>query len=187
LNGVKPIFERFKLPGLFVESGPNKGAQYPVVPDTILGRKRTCSVVIDDALVSREHTRIFQEGAVYYVEDLGSSNGTYLNEVQIRKTSLTSGDRIRIGDTVLTFIADPQQNLQGKPTGDSQIQEEQAEKAIEAVHKASLAAPLRGREKQKRASPIRSAVWFFLFLAFLVILFFASAFATRLVLDITEK
>jgi pSer/pThr/pTyr-binding forkhead associated (FHA) protein len=187
LNGVKLIFERFKLPRLVAETGPNKGAEYRVLTDTILGRKSTCSITIDDALVSREHTRIFQDGAVYYVEDLGSSNGTYLNEVQIRKTALTSGDRIRIGDTVLIFIADPEQNLQGKPISDFQIQEEPAEKAIGAVHKAAHAAPLRGRTKQKRTSPVRSAIWFFLFLAFLVILFIASAFATRLVLDITEK
>lgn len=181
------FFERFKVPVLFAESGPNEGANYPVLPDMVLGRKRTCSIAIDDARVSREHARIFQKGTVCYVEDLGSINGTYLNEAKIRRSPLTIGDRIRIGGTVLVFAADPQQSLQGKTADDSQIEEMPGKKAVGAIYKATYAAPLRDKVKQKRTSPVRSALWFILFLAFLIILFVASAFATRLILDITEK
>jgi pSer/pThr/pTyr-binding forkhead associated (FHA) protein len=171
----------------------------------VIGRKRTCSIAIDDALVSREHARIFQEGTVYYVEDLGSSNGIYLNELKIRKSPLTIGDRIRIGQTIIIFAADPEENLQDRVIGGSQIQEnlsasglpEGAEIVIrpssaasgEAIGSTAPAGVHRERRKpkQERASPVRGALWFILFVAFLIILFIASAFAVRLILDIMEK
>jgi len=56
-----------------------------------------------DITVSRRHARIFIEGEAYYIEDLGSANGTAVNDQAISKTKLAHGDRIAIGNNTLLF------------------------------------------------------------------------------------
>ncbi|MFH1422528.1 MAG: protein kinase [Planctomycetota bacterium] len=124
------------MPRLFTERGRNIGVDYPVLENMILGRKNTCSIIIDDGKTSREHTRIFQENGVYYVEDLGSSNGTCLNGVKITKSPLVFGDRIKIGDTVLVFAADPEQDIKGRIIGGFEILEKLGARDIGVVYKA---------------------------------------------------
>lgn len=78
------------------------GQQVPVRDGLILGRVK-CDVVIDDTKASRRHARIIAEAGVLEIEDLGSSNGTFLNGVQIDRKVLRPGDRIQIGRTVITL------------------------------------------------------------------------------------
>lgn len=124
------------MPRLFAESGKMIGQDFTVAQDVTLGRKRTCDVVVDDPKSSREHTRIFKEGGSYYVRDLNSSNGTYLNEVRIEKSPLIFGDKIRIGDTVLVFLGDPEQNIEGQTLGGFQILEKMGHRDIGIVYRA---------------------------------------------------
>jgi pSer/pThr/pTyr-binding forkhead associated (FHA) protein len=70
-----------------------------------LGRALTCEVVLADVAASREHARIHVRGAGAAIEDLGSRNGTYVNGQRITAARLHPGDEIRIGDTVLRFMA----------------------------------------------------------------------------------
>ena len=56
-----------------------------------------------DTIVSRHHARIFQEGNAYFIEDLGSANGTAVNDQAISKSRLVHGDRIVIGNNILVF------------------------------------------------------------------------------------
>jgi serine/threonine protein kinase len=132
----RPFFPELSMPRLIAESGRIIGQDYEVSDDIVLGRKRTCGVVIDDAKSSREHTRVYKEGGSYYVQDLGSSNGTFLNEVRIDKSPLVFGDRIRIGETVLAFVGDPEQNLEGQTVGGFQILEKLGHRDIGIVYKA---------------------------------------------------
>lgn len=71
-----------------------------------IGREPSCTVALDDAKASREHAKIRFADGLYSVVDMGSSNGTFVNERQIAgQTPLNDGDTIRIGDTLLAFKA----------------------------------------------------------------------------------
>jgi hypothetical protein len=88
---------------LFVHD-PDGGKPRPVRLDasTTIGRGPECELRIDDTYASAEHARIFGRGAAWYVEDLGSTNGTFVNEQKLAAPAmLAPGDRIRIGTTVL--------------------------------------------------------------------------------------
>ncbi len=68
-----------------------------------IGRKMGNDVVIDNLAVSGHHARVVQEGGTFFVEDTGSTNGTFLNDVQVEKRRLQHGDQIRVGKHVLVF------------------------------------------------------------------------------------
>lgn len=71
----------------------------------VLGRGRDNQVVIPDPFASSEHARIFKRDGQFWLEDLNSSNGTFLNETRVKKpTVLADGDRIRIGGLTLKFV-----------------------------------------------------------------------------------
>ncbi len=72
-------------------------------PQVTIGRKMDNDVVIDNLAVSGHHARIVEENGTYFVEDTGSTNGTFLNETKIEKRRLQSGDQIRVGKHVLIY------------------------------------------------------------------------------------
>jgi len=90
-------------PHLVVVAGGHVGRRYAVGPSVIIGRSTSCEVNIDAEEVSRQHARIERSpSGVVVVEDLGSRNGTYLNEVEVREpTPVELGDRITLGSTVV--------------------------------------------------------------------------------------
>jgi len=68
--------------------------------EAILGRAPTADVRIEDSFASSSHARIFPRGGSMYIEDMGSTNGTYLNERQLQAVEqLQPDDTIRIGET----------------------------------------------------------------------------------------
>ncbi len=69
----------------------------------VLGRSRECDISISDSNVSRRHAEIVQEGATYWIVDLGSTNGTELNGRRITKEKLADGDTVTIGATDIVF------------------------------------------------------------------------------------
>jgi pSer/pThr/pTyr-binding forkhead associated (FHA) protein len=62
-----------------------------------LGRAQTVDFVVDAALISRVHCRFTLDGGGLGIEDLGSTNGTYVNGQRIDRASLTNGDTIKVG------------------------------------------------------------------------------------------
>src|SRR5690554_1633155 len=88
---------------LVVTAGPLKGTTIPLGSAPILiGRSPTCTLVIDDDYCSSRHCRIYPEGEQWYVEDLGSTNGTFLGNQRVDDPVLfRMGERIRIGATML--------------------------------------------------------------------------------------
>jgi hypothetical protein len=66
-----------------------------VTPETLLGRDPSCHFSIPDSSVSQRHARVYQSDGEWYVEDLGSTNGTYVND-----RPLTHAVLLRTGDTV---------------------------------------------------------------------------------------
>ena len=79
-----------------------KGRTYPLGEEITLGRAAGCQVTIDDTYASQLHARVFQREGQVYVEDLGSTNGTYLNRRKVTGPMvLQRGDKLQIGNTVL--------------------------------------------------------------------------------------
>ena len=67
-----------------------------------IGRAEACHLRLDDRYASQFHARLFQRNGAWYVEDLGSTNGTYLNRQRVRGSAeVHAGDQIRIGRTTL--------------------------------------------------------------------------------------
>lgn len=86
-------------------SGHREGAAYDIPSyGATLGRGEV-EIRLDDPFASSRHARIFQEGPVVVIEDLGSTNGTYLNGELLRGPQpLHDGDRIRIGDSEFSYL-----------------------------------------------------------------------------------
>ena len=88
---------------LLVSEGPLAGTELPLGSTSIMmGRAQECTLVLDDDYASGKHARLFPQGSRWFLEDLGSTNGTWLGEEQLtRASTVEPGDRIRIGKTVL--------------------------------------------------------------------------------------
>ncbi len=92
---------------LFVALGPESGGDLALGAARILvGRSRTCDLVLSDTQASKEHIAIELQAEGFVVTDLETSNGTKLNGQKVTRAVLQNLDRIQIGDTVLVFEAD---------------------------------------------------------------------------------
>jgi len=86
-------------------TGPNMGTRYQLGDfPLVLGRDGECGICIHDNSVSRRHARIHPRPDGYYAEDLGSTNGTYINDVAAGMTRLRDGDYLRVGSCIYRFL-----------------------------------------------------------------------------------
>ena len=93
-------------PLLVAQDGPLKGQRWQLGKPIVLGREPSCDVVITDRQISRFHARLTPTTEGVILEDLGSKNGTLLNELPLsRPTSIEPGDIIGIGDLRLVLEA----------------------------------------------------------------------------------
>jgi len=88
---------------LTVVDGPDEGTQYEFTEECVLGRALDCQVQIQDLTVSRRHARITKVIGGYEVADLGSGNGTYVNENAVTKHLLDDDDVVRVSNLRLRF------------------------------------------------------------------------------------
>ena len=87
---------------LKVVQGPDRGLAAAFSGEEMLiGRRPGCHLVLSDPNVSRQHAVIERRQEVYWLIDLGSTNGTYVNGQRIQRQALRPGDRIRVGDSEL--------------------------------------------------------------------------------------
>jgi diguanylate cyclase (GGDEF)-like protein len=78
----------------------------PQFSDIFVGRHPDCALQINDDSVSRKHAQIINMDASFIIKDLGSTNGTYVNDIPVRGNfELVNGDRIRIGGVLLKFLS----------------------------------------------------------------------------------
>ena len=76
-----------------------------------IGRRPDCEVHLPLSGVSRLHARIYYQNEEYYVEDLDSTNGTYVNTVKVVKCILRNNDQIEIGDVKIIFVEEKTRQL----------------------------------------------------------------------------
>jgi pSer/pThr/pTyr-binding forkhead associated (FHA) protein len=93
-------------PRLIVERAPGHtpGMEYDIGRGAVLGRGDQAEIRLEDPFASSRHARLVRQGGIVVLEDLGSTNGTYLNEELLSGPQpLHQGDRVRIGDSEFMF------------------------------------------------------------------------------------
>ncbi len=98
-----------RAPRLVVERAPGHGSGmiYDLDGDIVLGRGDRAEIRLEDPFASSQHARVYERGGIIVIEDLRSTNGTYLNEELLESPRpLHPGDRVRIGESEFTFEVD---------------------------------------------------------------------------------
>jgi diguanylate cyclase (GGDEF)-like protein len=91
---------------LVVIYGNELGRKYSLEsPSVTLGRSNKCDIQIDQESVSRAHSKITNAGRSVKIRDLGSTNGTYVNDELVEERPLVDGDFIKIGRTIFKFLS----------------------------------------------------------------------------------
>ena len=100
---------------LFIASGVSGGEVLPLTEaQTVLGRDPTCAVVIPDVRMSRRHCIIRVHEGAFFIEDLKSTNGTFVNGRSITRTQLADNDKIVLGSSVIYFGSERPANLSSR-------------------------------------------------------------------------
>ena len=92
-------------PVLAVTHGADAGQVVPLSPEatTSMGRAKANDIVLEDVSVSSQHCRVRPEQGRFVLHDLGSTNGTFVNERRVTRHDLAEGDVIKVGETTLQF------------------------------------------------------------------------------------
>ncbi len=100
---AQPRSRRTTLRLEVIEPPEHRGRSYDLGEELTVGRATGCGVALEhDVFVSQLHARVFSRNSRLYVEDLGSTNGTYLNAQKVSApVALRRGDRLQVGRTVL--------------------------------------------------------------------------------------
>ena len=114
-------------------SGKYQGGEFPLKPEKqiIVGRSSELDMVLVEDMVSRKHAKIMVTGGKVTIEDLGSTNGTFVNGEKVKQARLKEGDRILVGTSILKLVISSKTAAE---TTDAQVraQMEAAAKAQEA-------------------------------------------------------
>jgi pSer/pThr/pTyr-binding forkhead associated (FHA) protein len=88
---------------IVLEPAAQRGRAWPLASELTIGRAAGCHVAIpDDTFASQIHARVFQSDGQTWVEDLGSTNGTFVNRDRVTAaTAVRRGDQVKVGNTVL--------------------------------------------------------------------------------------
>ena len=90
---------------LIYPPGADMGRRFELIQDSIvLGRGSDCDIQIDRDSVSRKHARIFRLSNRWMVEDLGSTNGSYVNDAPVKRSQLRDSDFVKIGAAIFKFF-----------------------------------------------------------------------------------
>jgi sigma-B regulation protein RsbU (phosphoserine phosphatase) len=103
---------------LVVESGVDRGMVFPIgQPVVTMGRSASNAIQIIDRKISRHHAEILYLNGDYILRDLGSKNGTHVNEELVTEERvLNNGDKVRVGETVLVFEREPEETAPSDTT-----------------------------------------------------------------------
>jgi hypothetical protein len=134
---------------LYAERGPGAGQLLPIAPGAlVLGRSSSADLRLPHASISRRHARLLRRGERFFIEDLGSQNGTYLDEERLSsEREVLLGQRIHIGPAVL--------RLRRPGTGD--VQAEDVDAGLDA-----WSSPILTRRRLWRVALVAGATGFLL-------------------------
>lgn len=107
VSGLSPDPLDESDPRLRVEQamGLRSGDEYDLSQGAVLGRGDAADIRLEDPFASSRHARLVRQGGAVVLEDMGSTNGTYLNEELLSGPQpLHPGDRVRIGDSEFTYL-----------------------------------------------------------------------------------
>ena len=112
------------LSELTITRGPDAGTSFHLGDSQIVGRLKKNPIALNDAGASREHARIFKKGGQFWIVDLNSSNGVFVNGERVDRSELADDDEIRIGETWMRIALDPtdQKEAVGAPAARSSTQ-----------------------------------------------------------------
>jgi hypothetical protein len=104
------------LCSLLGKAGPKRGMTISIDPDKglTMGRSRRCDLIIADGTLSAQHLKISLRHHRYYVHDLQSTNGTFVNNQRVDSSELRPGDLLRLGNS--EFLVKPQGEDKSSPT-----------------------------------------------------------------------
>jgi hypothetical protein len=83
--------------------GPQRGELFTLSPQTVIGKDPTCNIVLQDGFMSSKHAEIKAEAGTWVLKDLGSTNGTMVNDKRVEKQELVDGDMIMFGKCLVKF------------------------------------------------------------------------------------
>src|SRR3954451_12987999 len=88
-------------------SGKYQGGEFPLRMDReiVIGRSSELDMVLVEDMVSRKHAKIATQTGQIMIQDLGSTNGTFVNGEKVKKVRLKEGDRILIGTSIIKLVA----------------------------------------------------------------------------------
>ncbi|MCK6550890.1 FHA domain-containing protein [Myxococcota bacterium] len=106
---------------LWARSGKNLGRRYSLGrSEQVLGRSPACDIEIEDDRVSLQHAKIVTVDGRHHIIDLGSTNGTFVNDARVEETVLHDGDVLQIGETVFEYLSSEERALTITLRGGSQ-------------------------------------------------------------------
>ncbi|MCH7630106.1 MAG: FHA domain-containing protein [Proteobacteria bacterium] len=101
------------MASFFVIQGNDQGKRFELTePVLALGRDHTNSIRLNDTEISRRHAEVRENGDGFFLVDLGSSNGTFVNSEPVQRKELRSGDRVQLGSTLMIFTASDDSSVQ---------------------------------------------------------------------------
>ncbi|MCS7201202.1 MAG: FHA domain-containing protein [Dictyoglomus sp.] len=99
-SAVAPIYWAY----LIIKHGLERGKDFKIQKEeTKIGRDEGNDIIFSHPTVSRFHAKIIREGENYYIEDLNSANGTFVNGIKIQRELLHDNDILQFGDIVCIF------------------------------------------------------------------------------------
>src|SRR5256714_5622584 len=111
ITQIRPVEKQVANPEqaclvLIYPAGVELGKRYELgaSPEISIGRGADCDIQVDRDSVSRKHAKVVRSGAGWQVMDLGSTNGSYVNDGQITQCSLRDGDLVKIGNAIFKFL-----------------------------------------------------------------------------------
>ena len=108
---------------LVAESGSITGKEWPIETGVTLGREAHHTIPMpDNKKSSRDHAKVWREGpGKYSIVDLGSRNGTLVNDEKVTRQTLVDGDEVRVGDFTFRFLLDDDEKPKKKEYGPARV------------------------------------------------------------------